>query len=69
MAGLSIKTGFPDQITIAAGYIMRFRATDPTTGADVAGVKVKNPSVFVDDLGNVLLEPAQPFQWVPGTGQ
>lgn len=63
---LPIKTGFPDGVTISSKYIVRFRATDPTTGADVAGVKVSVASIFADSEGNVTLEPAGPFMFVPG---
>lgn len=63
---IPLKTGFPDGITLSSGYVVRFRATDPTSGADVAGVKVSNASVFVADEGDVPLEPAGPFLFVPG---
>lgn len=62
---LSIKTGFPDGVTISPGYVVRFAAQDPTTGADVNGVKISNASVFVANMGIMELEPAQPYQWVP----
>ena len=54
---LPIKTGFPDGHTLSPGYIVKFRATDPTTGADVSGVKVSLASVFSDTGGTLALQP------------
>ena len=52
---LPIKTGFPDGITVSEKYIIRFRATDPSTGADVTGVKISNASLFSDSGQSVPL--------------
>lgn len=54
---LPIKTGFPDGITVSEKYIIRFRATDPVTGADVGGVKITNASIFSDGGSPVTLIP------------
>ncbi len=63
---LPVKTGFPDGITVKDGYVVRFTATDPTTGALVAGVKVSNVSIFGDDPGGTTTEQLGPFMLVPG---
>lgn len=63
---LPLKTGFPDGLTLSPGYIIRFRATDPTTGADVTGVKVSNVSIFGDTDDPSAFDDAGPFMWVPG---
>ena len=61
---LPLKTGFPPGITLKAGYIVRFRATNPTTGADVGGVKVSGASVFVDGEGTLPLTPTNVLKYV-----
>lgn len=62
---LPLKTGFPDGITCSAGYTIRFRATDPTTGADVAGVTVSNVSVFSETGELVTLAELPPVLLLP----
>ena len=56
--GLPLKTGFPPDITISSKYIVRFRAIDPTTGADIGGVLVSNPSIFATTGDSIALSPA-----------
>lgn len=43
---LPIKTGLPGDHTLHNKYVVRFTATDPTTGDLVAGVKVSQIAVF-----------------------
>lgn len=45
-----LTAGFPPDLTISSGYVVRFRAVDPTSGADVAGVTITNAAMYVDDL-------------------
>lgn len=66
---LPLKTGFPDGLTLSPGYIVRFRATDPTTGADVAGVVVSNVSIFGDTDDPGAFAPTGPFMFVPGPSE
>ena len=63
---LPVKTGFPDAITCKDGYIVRFAAVDPVTGADVAGVVVSNVSIFSDTGANVTQELSAPLLFVSG---
>lgn len=57
------------QATLSGGMIVRFEAIDPTTGANVTGVKVSNVAVLANLeaaglSGQVPLDDAIP-QWVP----
>ena len=61
---LPLKTGFPLGITIKNGYSIRFRAIDPVSGADVAGVNIVNPSVFSDTGEPVTLLPTPVLKYV-----
>lgn len=63
---LPVKTGMPDNLVIADGYIIKFRAVDPTTGADVSGVNVSAAAIQASDTGAVAV--TGPFQLVPGPG-
>lgn len=42
----------PDQIVVGDSFVIRFRAVDPTTGADVSGVTVSNVNIDGDDAGS-----------------
>lgn len=46
-----ITAGIPADCDLPDGYIVEWAAIDPTTGADVAGVKVSNVSLFGTKLG------------------
>ena len=48
---LPVKTGLPDNLDLPPGYTFRWRAVDPVTGADVAGVKVSATSLFGTTTG------------------
>ena len=39
-------------IVVGDGFILQFRAVDPTTGADVSGVTVSNVNIDGDDAGS-----------------
>jgi hypothetical protein len=57
----------PDGITLSDGAVIRFAATDPTTGASVNGVKVSNMSIFCDVIeGAEALLQTGPYILVPG---
>ena len=45
-----MTAGLPADCTLSAGYIVRLVALDPTTGASVAGVNLRDVSFFVTDL-------------------
>lgn len=49
-----LTANMPEGLVIGDGYILRWRAVDPTTGADVAGVVVSNVNVAVDAAGSVI---------------
>lgn len=54
----------PDDVEAGGDWIMRWRAIDPTTGADVTGVVVSNVNVDGDVQGGELL--LGPWALVPG---
>lgn len=41
-----------ENLVIGDGFIVRFAAVDPTTGATVTGVKVTNVNIDGDTLGS-----------------
>lgn len=59
----------PD-LDLPDGYVLKWRATDPTTGADVAGVRVLNVSLFGTLLGTgaTTITDLGPLMLVPGPG-
>ena len=66
----AITTEIPQNIVVTGGYTLRFRAIDPTTGADVSGVKVSKVSILAQDeslSGNGSLV-VGPYMLVPGPG-
>ena len=68
----SLNIGMPDSLDLPDGYIVQWAAIDPTTGADVAGVKVSNVSIFGTMLGTGTGgnggAPVGPYMLVPGPG-
>lgn len=50
------------------GYIVQFDAVDPTSGATVAGVVVRDVSIFGTKLDVTAEETFGPFKLVPGPG-
>jgi hypothetical protein len=60
----------PPDLDLPAGYKVRLRAVDPTSGSDVSGVNVSDFSLLVSDLtggGGSGLQ-VGPFMLVPGPG-
>ncbi len=66
----ALKAGMPQDLDLPDGYIMTWAAIDPNTGADVAGVKVTNVSLFGTLLvdGTAVGSDFGPFMLVPGPG-
>ena len=64
---IPFTAGMPRDLDLADGYIIRFSALNPTTGAEVAGVKVTGATLTVAALTvNVDQLEAGPWQLVPG---
>lgn len=63
---LPLKTGLPVGLEVSGDYIMRWRATDPTTGADVSGVVVSNVSVYGTPLTGTPSESLGGYELIPG---
>lgn len=63
-----MTTGIPEALDLASGYVVRFAALDPTTGAAVANVTVSNASLYVTAVGGGGTETLNvgPFMLVPG---
>lgn len=61
-----IKTGLPAGFEVSGDYILRWRATDPTTGADVSGVVVSNVSVYGTPLTGTPEAKQGPYELIPG---
>lgn len=53
-------------LVIGDGYRVRFAAVDPTTGADVSGVKVTNVNIDGDTRGTSAPQPPDGFQLEAG---
>lgn len=69
MSAPPLIAGLPPDLDLGGGYIIRFDAVDPATGATVSGVKVSGVSIDAADLaGNVLALDFGPFMLVPGPG-
>jgi hypothetical protein len=61
----------PQLLDLPDGYVVTWAAIDPTTGADVAGVKVTGVSLFGTILGTGTGAGSGslgPFMLVPGPG-
>lgn len=60
----------PPNLDIGDGYVIRFAAVDPTTGAAVSGVVVSSVSILAADVAAAAaaLDVAGPFMLVPGAG-
>ena len=69
MSAPPLVAGLPPDLDIDGGYILRFDAVDPVTGATVAGVKVSAVAIGAADLaGTAGALAAGPFMLVPGPG-
>ncbi len=64
---LPVKTGFPDNMDLADGYVIRFTAVDASTGAVVTAVKVSAASILCTTTAATGLD-FGPFMLVPGPG-
>lgn len=60
--------GLPPDCDLPDGYIVRFNAIDPNTGAAITGVQVSAVSIFATNLGLETSETFGPFKLVPGPG-
>lgn len=70
MAAKPLEATMPPDLDLPDGYIVEWAAIDPNTGADIAGVRVTNVSIFGTMLGTGAggggtLETG-PFMLVPG---
>ncbi len=63
---LPLKTGLPAGLEVSGDYIIRWRATDPTSGADVSGVVVSNVSVYGTPLTGTEPVKQGPYELIPG---
>ncbi len=52
---LPVKAGFPDNMDLADGYVIRFTAVDASTGAVVTAVKVSAASILCTTTGTTEL--------------
>ncbi len=53
---LPVKTGFPDNMSLTDGYVVRFTAVDAATGAVVTGVQISHASLLVQATSATGLE-------------
>lgn len=63
---LPLKTGLPAGLEVSGDYIIRWRATDPASGADVSGVVVSNVSVYGTPLTGTPETKQGPYELIPG---
>ena len=54
------------ELILGDGYTIRFAAVDPTTGADVSGVKVTNVNIDGDTQGTDALIPPDSGSLIAG---
>lgn len=54
-------------IHLYAGMVVRFEAIDPTTGADVAGVVVRNVAVYGQGLDDEAVDKSELAVWLQPT--
>lgn len=66
----ALTAGLAEDLDLPDGYQIVWAAIDPTTGADVSGVKVTGVSIFGTMLGTGTggqgPPPAGPYMLVPG---
>jgi hypothetical protein len=65
-----LEGSMPPDLVVGSGWTFRFAAIDPSTGANIPGVKVNGANVVAADLsaGDVPPEQLGPFMLVPGPG-
>lgn len=64
---LPVKTGFPDNVKLTDGYVVRFTAVDASSGAVVTDVVISNASILAEASTTTGLD-FGPFMLVPGPG-
>lgn len=66
----ALDAPMPPDLDLPDGYVVRWAAIDPNTGAAVAGVVVKNVSIFGTLLGGATTGTTDlgPLMLVPGPG-
>lgn len=65
----AVTASLAEDLDLPDGYQVVWAAIDPTTGADIAGVKVSNVSLFGTNLGEGTITGTQqlgPYMLVPG---
>lgn len=65
-----LTVAFPPGLTLTDGWVVTIAAVNPTTGADVAGVRITEALIQVEVLegaGGATLN-SGPFMLVPGPG-
>lgn len=62
-----VKTNMPSDVDIGQGYTLRIAALAPADGSTVAGVKISNMTLEVQQLTTGSLE-SGPFMYVLGPG-
>jgi hypothetical protein len=50
----------PKDLDLGGGFVLRITAVDPTTGAQVTGVKVSNVVMTVDPISGAIEPPVTP---------
>ena len=63
---LPVKTGFPLGFVAPDGYVLKWRAVDPTTGDDVSGVAVSQVAIQADPVHVPAGVKLQPVYEMPG---
>lgn len=65
-----LTVAFPPDLILTDGWVVTIAAVDPTTGADVAGVRITEALLQVEALGgtDVAGLSSGPFMLVPGPG-
>lgn len=63
---LPVKTGLPLGFVAQDGYTLKWRAVDPTTGADVSGVVISSVAIQADPLDVPAGTKLEPVYEMPG---
>jgi len=64
-----LDAGLPPDLHLPAGFVIRLRALHPTTGADVAGVRVTNANIVVRDVLGTLPADDAPLPFLVPTDE
>ena len=65
---IPLIASMPQLCDLPDGYIVRWNALDPATGAVVSGVVVSNVSIYGMAIGTAADVTFGPFKLVPGPG-